>query len=61
MNAAGTVIAASNDTQDGNDLPFEGFNLPSGTVGLAVVKFSGANRYFQLTPFRGRFESRHRR
>ena len=50
--------AFSNDTQDGNDLPFEGFNLPSGTVGLAVVKFSGADRYFQLTPFRGRFEDR---
>jgi len=25
---------------------------------LAVVKFSGADRYFQLTPFRGRFENR---
>ena len=50
--------AFSNDVQDGDDDPFEGFNLPGGTVGLAVVKFSGENRYFQLTPFRGRFENR---
>jgi subtilisin-like proprotein convertase family protein len=54
----GSVLAFSNDTQDGNDDPFEGFNLPDGTVGLAVVKFSGDNRYFQLTPFRGRFADR---
>ena len=54
----GSVLGFSNDVQDGDDDPFEGFNLPFGTVGLAVVKFSGANRYFQLTPFRGRFENR---
>jgi subtilisin-like proprotein convertase family protein len=58
VDGAGNVLAASNDTQDGDDLPFEGFNLPSGTVGLAVVKFSGANRYFQLSPFRGHFVDR---
>lgn len=58
VGADGSVLAASNDTQDGNDQPFEGFNLPTGTVGLAVVKFSGANRYFQLTPFRGHFVDR---
>jgi uncharacterized repeat protein (TIGR01451 family) len=58
LNAAGKVLAFSNDTQDGDDLPFEAFNLPLGTAGLAVVKFSGADRYFQLTPFRGRFENR---
>jgi subtilisin-like proprotein convertase family protein len=58
VGADGSVLAFSNDVQDGDDQPFEGFNLPSGTVGLAVVKFSGANRYFQLTPFRGRFEDR---
>lgn len=58
IGADGSVLAFSNDVQDGNDQPFEGFNLPSGTVGLAVVKFSGANRYFQLTPFRGHFVDR---
>jgi subtilisin-like proprotein convertase family protein len=58
VGANGSVLAFSNDVQDGDDDPFEGFNLPAGTVGLAVVKFSGADRYFQLTPFRGRFQDR---
>src|SRR4029078_9244291 len=48
----GSVLGFSKDGPDGGEDPFEGFNLPSVTVGLAVVKFSGANRYFQLTPFR---------
>jgi subtilisin-like proprotein convertase family protein len=52
------MVAFSNDVQDGNDDPFEGFYIPVGAVGLVVVKYSGAHRYFQLTPFRGRFESR---
>jgi uncharacterized repeat protein (TIGR01451 family) len=56
--ADGTVTAFSNDTQDGDDNPFEILGVPSGTLGLAVVKYSGENRYFQVTPFRGRFESR---
>lgn len=56
--ADGTVTAFSNDTQDGDDNAFEGFIVPAGTLGLAVVKYSGENRYFQVTPFRGRFESR---
>ncbi len=53
--ADGSVTAFSNDVQDGDDDAFEGFYLPGGTVGVAVVKFSGADRYFQVTPFRGRF------
>lgn len=56
--ADGTVTGFSNDTQDGDDDAFEGFTIPSGTLGLAIVKFSGSDRYFQVTPFRGRFESR---
>jgi subtilisin-like proprotein convertase family protein len=56
--ADGTVLAFSNDTQDGNDDPFEAFSVPDGALGLAVVKFSGANRYFQLTDFRGQFRDR---
>ncbi|GAB3598345.1 S8 family serine peptidase [Angustibacter peucedani] len=55
VDATGNVLAFSNDTQDGDDDPFEGFYVPDGTAGLAVVKFKGANRYFQVTPFRGRF------
>jgi len=53
--ADGSVTAFSNDVQDGDDQAFEGFYLPSGTLGVAVVKFSGEDRYFQVTPFRGRF------
>lgn len=56
--ADGTVLAFSNDVQNGDDDAFEGFYIPSGTLGLAVVKFSGEDRYFQITPFRGRFEDR---
>ena len=58
LDAAGKILAASTDTQDGDDTPFERIDLPDGTASLAVVKFSGADRYFQLTPFRGRFEDR---
>ncbi len=59
VDTAGNVVAFSNDVQDGNDDPFEGFFTPfvPGGGRLAVVKFSGATRYFQITPFRGRFES----
>ncbi|WP_426563784.1 S8 family serine peptidase [Angustibacter sp. McL0619] len=57
VDADGNVLAFSNDTQNGDDDPFEGFFVPGGTVGLAVVKFKGANRYFQLSPLRGRFET----
>ena len=35
-------------------------SCPAGTAGLAVVKFSGADRYFQLTPFRGPVRGRQR-
>ncbi|GAA4361866.1 S8 family serine peptidase [Angustibacter luteus] len=52
----GNVLAFSNDVQNGDDQAFEGFYLPSGTAGLAVVKFKGDDRYFQVTPFQGRFE-----
>jgi subtilisin-like proprotein convertase family protein len=59
LDPAGNVVAFSNDVQDGDDLAFEGFFTPFVPDGgrLAVVKFSGADRYFQLTPFRGRFET----
>ena len=56
FDAAGNVVAFSQDVQDGNDDPFEIFGAGFTSTGrLAVVKFSGADRYFQLTPFRGRF------
>ena len=53
---AGNVVGFSQDVQDGNDDPFEIFGEGFATGGrIAVVKFSGADRYFQVTPFRGRF------
>ena len=59
LDNTGNVVAYSNNVQDGNDDPFEGFVLPrtGKPLRLAVVKFSGENRYFQLTDFRGRFAS----
>ena len=57
LDALGNVVAFSNNVQDGDYNAFEGFFLPdiSARLHLAVVKFKGANRYFQLTAFRGRF------
>lgn len=59
LDGAGNVVAFSNDVQDGTQDPFEALSAPfvPGGARLAVVKFSGADRYFQITPFRGRFES----
>jgi subtilisin-like proprotein convertase family protein len=57
LDPAGNVVAFSNDVQDGNDDAFEGFFTPfvAGGGRIAVVKFAGVDRYFQVTPFRGRF------
>ena len=57
LDALGNVVGFSNNVQDGDDNAFEAFSLPdiSAPVHLAVVKFRGADRYFQLTAFRGRF------
>lgn len=57
LDQEGNVVAFSNDTQDGDDDPFESLALPDsgGPVRLVVVKFKGADRYFQLSVFGGRF------
>lgn len=56
FDAAGNVVAMSQNIQNGTQDPTEIFQSPGGTgLRLAVVKFSGADRYFQLTAFRGRF------
>jgi subtilisin family serine protease/subtilisin-like proprotein convertase family protein len=56
LDADGNVLAFSQDVQNGTQDPFEGFFLEPGTgLRLAVVKFSGAARYFKLMAFRGRF------
>lgn len=52
------VLAFSQATQNGDDDPFEIlFTPPRGGEGLrlAVVKFAGADRYFQLSAWGGRF------
>jgi subtilisin-like proprotein convertase family protein len=57
LDSAGNVINASQDFQTGTQDPWEilGTDLFATGQRLAVVKFSGANRYFQLSAFRGRF------
>ena len=59
VDGAGEVVAYSDSVQNGDDDPFEGFSLPSsnGPLHLAVTRFRGADRYFQLTMFRGRFRA----
>ena len=56
----GAVINFSQDTQDGDDDPFEILGTPTfGWEGLrvAVVRYSGAPKYFQLSALGSRFES----
>ncbi|BBH70303.1 hypothetical protein ACTI_69880 [Actinoplanes sp. OR16] len=56
FNAAGDITNFSQDVQNGDDDPFEILQTGSGAgQRLAVVKFAGADRYFQVTAFRGRF------
>ncbi|GGR36123.1 hypothetical protein GCM10010168_63170 [Actinoplanes ianthinogenes] len=57
LDAAGNVTDFSQDVQDGNDDPWEALRTDPLAVNqrLAVVKYSGAVRYLQLTAFRGRF------
>jgi subtilisin-like proprotein convertase family protein len=53
------VVAFSQSVQDGDDDPYERVDTPArgGTaLRLAVVKFAGADRYFQLSALRSRFE-----
>src|SRR4051794_9749398 len=59
LNQADEVVAFSNTVQNGDDDAFEGLFLPfSATpLRLAVTRFSGPDRYFQLTTFGGRFRA----
>jgi len=60
FNGAGNVVDFSQDVQDGDDDPYELLFTPSGGgsgLRLAVVRFSGSARYFQLSALRGRFSN----
>jgi hypothetical protein len=59
FDASSNVVAFSQDVQDGDDDPYERLFTPrAGGSGLrlAVVRYSGADRYFQLSALRGRFK-----
>ena len=59
LNSAGAVVSFSQNVQDGTQDPFEILQTPAfGGTGLrlAVVKFSGQNRYLSLSALRGRFK-----
>ena len=52
------LVSFSQNVQNGNDDPFEILQTPFESIPglrMAVVKFAGADRYFQLTGFTGRF------
>jgi hypothetical protein len=57
FDADGDVVAFSQDVQDGNDDPYELIRSPGGDgLRLAVVRYRGESRYFQLSALRGRYE-----
>ncbi|WP_236788142.1 S8 family serine peptidase [Amycolatopsis sp. GM8] len=58
FDSAGSIVAFSQDVQDGTQDPYEFLaTSPFGGSGLrlAIVKYSGANRYLSLSALRGRF------
>ncbi|TDV36066.1 S8 family serine peptidase [Actinophytocola oryzae] len=57
LDAAGNVRGTSQSFQTGTQDPYERIDVPSGAgLRIAVVKFTGADRYFSLSALRGRFE-----
>lgn len=58
LDAAGNVVSASQDYQNGSQDAYERLDTPIfGGIGLrlAIVKFHGADRYLSLSALRGRF------
>ena len=49
LDSAGNVVASSNNTQNGNDDPYESINSLGTGDRIVVVKFSGAARYLRLS------------
>jgi subtilisin-like proprotein convertase family protein len=57
FDANDNVLSFSQDVQNGDDNPYEFLRTLGGSgLRLAVVKFSGTARYFQLSALRGRFK-----
>ena len=54
VNSSGTIVRASNNTQNGTQSPLELVGITDGEQVL-VVKFSGANRYLHVNVGRGTF------
>jgi subtilisin-like proprotein convertase family protein len=58
FDASGNILNFSQDVQNGSQDPFEILQSDSGAgQRLAVVKYAGSARYFQLSALRGRFRS----
>lgn len=52
----GTVVAASSNTQDGDDDPYESIPFASPGTSIVIVKFSGEGRYLHLSGGRSPLE-----
>lgn len=57
LNSSGSVVASSENGQSGSQNPYEIAQVPSSGSGykVAVVKYSGADRFIALNVIRGRF------
>ncbi|GAB3166363.1 S8 family serine peptidase [Amycolatopsis stemonae] len=57
LNSSGSVVASSENSQSGSQNPYEIANVPTTGSGykVAVVKYSGADRFIALNVIRGRF------
>ncbi|GAB3740033.1 S8 family serine peptidase [Amycolatopsis oliviviridis] len=57
LNSSGSVVASSEGTQNGTQNPYEIAQVPASGSGfkVAVVKYSGADRFIALNVIRGRF------
>ncbi len=55
LDADGNIVGMSQDVQDGTQDPIEGLMVGGSDLRLAVVKYRGAAKYFQLSTMRGRY------
>ena len=59
FDSAGTLVEFAQNVQDGNDDAYERFNMDTVASGyrLAVVRYAGEPRYFEVTAYGGRFKA----